>query len=463
MPRKKKLDDKSPDGKPILESLPKMSKKPQLVKGMKDILPQDQHYWHHFRGLIRKITQDYSFERLDPPIVEETSLYTYGIGKLTDIVEKEMYSFVDQGDNNLSLRPEFTASFARAYVEHGMMNLPQPQKLYTIGPLFRHEKPQEGRFRQHNQFNCEILGEEKSSADAQLIFIGFKFLKSLGIVPLLQINSIGCLTCRGPYREALGEYYKTKRNQVCEDCKRRMSKNVLRLLDCKNEQCALIKEKSPKMDEYWCEGCKNHFTSLVEFIDEFDIPHQYNPYLVRGNDYDTGTVFEFYAVLEREEEQRQLALGGGGRYDYLVELFGGQHTPACGFGIGLERIIMTLKEMEQLGLVQPIEKRQVVEVFFAQLGEKAKRRAMLLYEDLIQEGFSLAECFTKDSLKSQLEVANKLNTQFTLILGEKELMDGTIIIRNMEGGEQEVIDIKKLIPVLQKKLGHGEHGDQKGW
>lgn len=452
MPRKKKPDEEQSSEKAAPE-VHRSSKKLQLVKGMKDILPQDQQYWDRFRQLIERISRNYGFERIDVPIVEDLSLYTHSVGKITDIVEKEMYTFQDQGGSQLALRPEFTAGVARAYVEHGMQNQPQPVKLFTTGPLFRHEKPQEGRLRQHYQFDCEVLGELKPAVDAQLILIGYKFLRSLGITPELHINSIGCNVCRQAYKDVLGEYYKSKRSQICEDCKRRLTKNPLRLLDCKAEECQLVKEKSPKMDEHWCEQCRDHFMAVVEFISEFEIPHEYNPYLVRGMDYYTRTVFEFYASYEHEDTQKRLALGGGGRYDNLIEILGGPITPACGFGFGLERILITVRDMERLGLIPELPKARTVDVFVAQLGEKAKRRAMLLYEDLIQEGFSIAEAFSKDSLKQQLEMANKLNVKFSLILGEKELLDGTIIIRNMEGGEQEVIDIKKLIPVLQKKLG----------
>ncbi len=456
MPKKKKEEEER-EGSVAKKAPPEVSrssKKPQLVKGMKDILPADQAYWDRFRALIQRQTSEYGFQRLDPPVLEDLSLYTHGVGKATDIVEKEMYSFVDQGGQNLAVRPEFTAGMCRAYVEHGMISEPQPVKLFTVGPLFRHDKPQEGRLRQHHQYNCEIIGEGKASVDAQLILMAHKFYSQLGIQPLLHINSIGCAACRAPYREVLTEYYKSKKNQLCEDCKRRLGKNTLRLLDCKAEECQAVKEKSPKMDEYWCEACREHFTAVIEFVTEFEIPHEYDPHLVRGMDYYTRTVFEFVYPFGQGESAKELSIGGGGRYDNLIELFGGQSTPACGFGIGLERVLMCIKDLEQQGIIEKVAPAYAPVIFFAQLGDKAKRKAMLMYEDLLAEGYKLAEGFTKDSLKAQLEMANKLGVSFTLILGEKELLDGTIIIRNMEGGEQEVIDVKKLIPVLQKKLGH---------
>lgn len=440
----------------------KQVKQPQLVKGMKDILPTDQPYWDRMRDVARTIMDDYSFGRLDTPLVEETSLFLHGLGKQTDIVEKEMYSFEDQGGNHLALRPELTGGFVRAYLEHGMMSWPQPVKLWTIGSAYRHDKPQEGRYRQFYQFNCEIIGEQKSSVDAQLIMVAHKFCTQLGLSPIMHINSIGCQQCRPTYREALSEYYKNKRAQICEDCKRRLSRNILRLLDCKEPTCQDIKARAPHIDEYRCEECKNHFVSVLEYIDEFDIPYEYNHYLVRGLDYYTKTVFELYVPKgDGDEEVNMLAIGGGGRYDNLVELFGGLPTPAAGFALGLERVLMKLKSMEQAGEELSIIKQRPIDIFVAQLGERAKRRMMVMYEDLLREGFRIAECFTKDSLRAQLEVANKLGVKYTIILGEKELIDGTIIIRNMEGGEQEVIDVTKLVPFLRKKLDQLDAHQQK--
>lgn len=453
LPKKKEEKQKVSD-KPVSEVI-RSGKQPQLVKGMKDILPIDQIYWEHIRLLGKNIAEEYSFERIDIPIVEQVNLFTAGIGKQTDIVEKEMYSFVDQGGDSLALRPEFTAGICRTYIVHGMISQPQPVKLYTIGPLFRHEKPQEGRYRQHTQFNCEVLGEGKPAIDAQLILLGYKFLTRLGLKPVVHVNSIGCRTCRTAYKELLTEYFRSKRSSLCEDCKRRLSRNVLRLLDCKQESCQEIIAKAPPVVDSLCEPCRDHFIAVLEFLDELEIPYQPNPHLVRGLDYYTRTVFEYYVASMNQEEgatPRMVALGGGGRYDNLIEMFGGPPTPAAGFGIGVERVIMKMKEYEKLSGTKLIEKKKVPQIYLAQLGEQPKRRAMVLYEDLLAEGFHLAAEFSKDSLKSQLEMANRLGALFTLILGQKEFLDGSIIIRNMEGGEQEVIDVKKLIPILHKKL-----------
>ena len=258
---------------------------------------------------------------------------------------------------------------------------------------------------------------------------------------------------------ALIEYYRSKRSVLCEDCKRRLTKNPLRVLDCKVETCQELKGKAPHIVDSLCEACQAHFMSVVDFLDELDIPYQHNPHLVRGIDYYTRTVFEFYAIREelpdQEEEEKRtapIALGGGGRYDNLIEMFGGQSTPAAGFGIGLERVVLALKAVEAATQTRLIPPKKPTDIFVAQLGEQAKRKAMVLFEDLIAEGFSVAESFTKDSLKAQLELANKMDVKLSLILGQQELIDGTIIIRNMEGGEQEVVDRKKLIKILHKKL-----------
>lgn len=450
MPRKKKSDAEIAQEK-LNVDLPHMSKTPQLVKGMKDVLPVDQKYWEFIRDIGRKLAGDYGFERIDTPIVEDVSLYTHAVGKQTDIIEKEMYTMTDLGGNTLALRPEFTAAIARAYLEHGMISLPQPIKLYTMGPLFRYDKPQEGRYRQHNQLNCEMIGEAKPAADAQLMFMAFKFFKRLGLQPNLQINSIGCVQCRTQYKTVLTEYYRAKRSQLCEDCKRRLTKNPLRLLDCKVDTCLPIKQKAPHIVDYLCEPCKDHFMAVLDFIDEFEIPYQHNPYLVRGLDYYTRTVFEFVTEHSSGEESKALSIGGGGRWDNLIEIFGGAPTPAFGFGLGIERTILAMKDAEQASGASLLPKIKAPDLFIAQLGDQAKRRAMVMYEDLLAEGFHVASEFSKDSLKAQLEIANRLGVRFTLILGQKELLDGTIIIRNMEGGEQEVVDSKKLIPILQKK------------
>ncbi len=451
---------KAPESKDVKKDLkkekdteggaPRSGKNFQSVKGMKDILPHDQPYWEYVRNLIEVIGSDYGFNRIDIPVLEESALFSRGVGKQTDVVEKEMYTFMDKGGEMVAMRPEFTSGVVRAYIEHGMANWPQPVKLYAIGPVFRYDKPQADRFRQLHQVSFEMFGEKNPAVDAQIILMGAKLFRKCGIASVLHINSIGCTSCRGVYKEVLTEYYKNKRAQLCEDCKRRLVKNPLRLLDCKEQGCQPIKQDAPHLVDYLCEECKDHFTKVLEFLDELELPYHLDPFLVRGLDYYNRTVFEFLSPTEGDD--KSVALGGGGRYDYLVEELGGRPTPACGFAVGMERIVSRMKELPDDHEIQLKLPRRTVTIFFAQLGEQAKRRAMNLYEDLLNEGFPIAENFAKDSLKSQLESANKMSVKFTLILGQKELLDGTIIIRNMEGGEQEVVDVKKIIPILHKKI-----------
>jgi histidyl-tRNA synthetase len=415
------------------------------ITGMRDLLPQDQHRWQAVRNIAEKLASDYGYGRLDTPILENTNLFVRGVGKQTDIVTKEMYSFEDQGGDNLTLRPEFTASAVRAYIEHGMLNKPQPVKFFYMGPAFRHEKPQSGRFRQLYQFGYEAIGEDNPVLDAQLILIGYNSLNELGIDAVVQVNSIGCLDCRAIYKQELVKYYRSKSKLLCDNCKKRVARNPLRILDCKGEGCRELREEAPQILDFLDDECRTHFMKVVEYLDEFNIPYVLNPYIVRGLDYYTKTVFEYWSS---DDSEGKVALGGGGRYDGLVTMLGGrEETPACGFAMGMDRIVAKLREKE-------IEvKKYVPDVFIAQLGEAARKKTMVLYEKMRQTtNFGLAQAFYKDNLKSQLEAANKVKAKFTLIVGQKEIGDNTAIIRDMEGGVQEVIDYDKIEKELGKRL-----------
>ncbi len=448
----------------IKVSAVKISKSsPQVLRGFKDILPSEQKYWDLLRTKAEKLATVFGFERIDFPLLEETSLFIRAVGKETDIVEKEMFSFIDKGGDNVSLRPEATAQVARAYINHGMLNLPQPAKLWYLGSMFRYDRPQSGRYRQFNQFGLEAVGDMHPVLDALVIITSYNFVKELGLKVNVQINSIGCTTCRKEYKVQLLNYYKTQKSDLCEDCKNRMTKNPLRLLDCKEEKCQAISEDAPQIVDWLCDECKNHFVKVLEFLDDLEIPYNLNSRLVRGLDYYTKTVFEIWPSAgseqeknsegdlpaeEKEGKKSQIALGGGGRYDNLIEMLGGRSTPAVGASIGLERVILKLKEAN----IEVPAKRQV-DIFVAQLGEAAKRKTMALYETLRHEGFEIAESFSKDGLKNQLEIANKLNVKYALILGQKELSEGTILLRDMEGGVQETINFNKVLKELKKRLG----------
>ncbi|OGF27854.1 histidine--tRNA ligase [Candidatus Falkowbacteria bacterium RIFOXYB2_FULL_34_18] len=428
---------------------------------MKDVLFDEQKYWDLVVRKANDLSCFYGFKKIQTPILEKLELYERSTGKVTDIVSKEMYSFIDKSGEKIALRPEATPGLVRSYIEHGMFSLPQPVKMFWMGPLFRHEKPQSGRYRQHTQFDLEIFGEASPIADAQLILIAYNFFSELQINVQIHINSVGCKECRKTYLEKLIEFYKErgKRSKFCNDCKKRFATNPLRLLDCKEESCQEVREDAPQLVDYLCDDCRDHFIKVLEYLDELDIPYNLNSFLVRGLDYYTRTVFEVISLEEMEEkgvsQKRQISLGGGGRYDDLVEYMGGQPTPGCGFGIGLERVILKIKEKNI-----PIKGDGGDFIFLAQLGEQSRRKMFLLFEEMRRAGFNVRQAFTKDSLKAQLEEADRLGTKYTLILGQKELLDGTIIIRDMESGIQEVIDYKKIYTELNKRIEERKNIDK---
>jgi histidyl-tRNA synthetase len=431
---------------PAVQANVKGKKIPELLRGFRDILPEEQPYWDMLRSATEKIAEAYSFERIDFPILEKEELFIRTVGKQTDIVEKEIYSFDDKGGDKVILRPEMTASAARAFINHGMLNQPQPVKLWYCGPNFRYDRPQAGRYRQFNQIGFEVFGNGEAVIDAQIIVLVHSLLKSLGIETDMRINSIGLPETRQTYKSELASYYRTKRNQICEDCKRRLLKNPLRLLDCKVDGCQAVKADAPQILDWLDEESKNHFMRVLEFLDEAGVPYTLDSHLVRGLDYYNRTVFEVWATGD-DGERSQNALGGGGRYDGLIELLGGREgTPGSGVALGMERIVLAMKELG----IKPPEKK--VEVFFAQLGDSARRVGLRVFEEFRQSGLSVREAFGKNSLKGQLELANKLQAPFTLILGQKEVLDGTIIVRDMESGAQEIVDASKIVAIMRKKL-----------
>jgi histidyl-tRNA synthetase len=423
----------------------------QTLRGMKDNLPGEYKYWHFVKSKAENFANNYGYEFIETPILEETALFNRAVGGETDIVSKEMFTFVDRGGENVCLRPEATASIVRAYVQHGMLNLPQPVKFFYFGPMFRHERPQAGRQRAFHQFGFETLGDGNAVIDAEIIFLTYNLLRDLGFKVNVQINSIGCLRCREPYKNKLINYYRDRRSGLCEECKKRLVKNPLRILDCKEEGCQPLKEEAPQIVDYLCDDCKNHFVRVLEYLDDAGVPYNLNPYLVRGLDYYTKTVFEFFAEESQiAAGQKPEALGGGGRYDNLVEVLGGRPTPACGVAMGVERLITKIKENNFA--VPPLT---VPDIFLAQLGEQARKKSFALIEDLRRAGLYITHGLTKEGLKKQLEIANNLGAKYALILGQKEVLDGTIIIRDMEGGAQETADFGKIVQEMKKKLANG--------
>jgi len=434
------------DDQPIKSAFKKLAR----LRGMKDITFNEHKFWNIVTKKTKDLADVYGFKEITTPLLENLALYKKTTGETSDIVSKEMYSFVDKNGDKIAIRPEITPSLVRAYIENGMFTLPQPVKMYSIGPIFRHEKPQAGRYRQSTQLDFEIIGENSPIADFLLILVAYNLFSELQVKIQVQINNIGCKVCRKDYIKKLTAYYKErgKRSKLCNDCKKRLVKNPLRLLDCKEKGCVELKEDAPPVIDYLCDDCRKNFTRVLEYLDEMDIPYNLNPSLVRGLDYYNGTVFEFWPIEEGEENAtNSLSLGGGGRYDGLVEHMGGRETAACGMGIGLERTVARVK-MQKI----PINKDNNDLIFIAQLGDTARRKALNLFEELRRAGFKVKEAFTKDSLKAQLEAANALEARMTLILGQKEINDGTILFRDMESGNQEVIDFKKAKTEVEKRV-----------
>ena len=417
-----------------------------LVRGFKDILPEEQPYWNFLRDIAQNFADGYGFGRIDLPTLEPLNLFVRGVGKTTDLVEKEMYSFTDQGGEVLALRPEGTASVARAYIGHGMLNLPQPVKLWYWAPMFRRERPQSGRLRQHYQFGCEIIGDQNPVIDAQLIAIARNFYRQIGLSDVsIQVNSIGNEDSRKAYKQELVAYYRSKRRMLCEDCKRRLTKNPLRLLDCKEEGCLPLRSEAPQIVDWLDEPSKEHFMRVIGYLDELDVSYVLNPYLVRGLDYYSHTVFEVWPNAETQGSQSSLC--GGGRYDGLIDQLGGRPTPAAGFSLGIERAITQLKDENV-----KVSENPSPELFLAQIGDQAKVKAMILFEELRKHDIRVAESFARDSLKSQLALANKLGARYALILGQKEVIDGTILVREMDSGVQEVVNFAKIVDDVKRKL-----------
>jgi histidyl-tRNA synthetase len=413
-------------------------------RGTLDILPEDQPYWRHIYDRIHHICALYGYRQIETPIFEETSLFVRSVGETTDIVEKEMYSFTDKGGDPITLRPEFTAGTVRAYIEHGMHTLPQPVKLYSIGPAFRYERPQAGRYRQFFQWNVEAIGEQDPAVDLEIMSVAWQLYEDLGFQNLaFQLNSTGCPECRPHYLQVLVDYYREHEDLICEDCQRRLKRNPLRLLDCKNEVCQPIIAAAPQIIDYLCPECAEHFATLRGYLDELDRPYTINHRLVRGLDYYTKTVFEVWA----EGIGAQNAVCGGGRYDGLAEELGGPPTPGIGFASGLERVVLTMKQQEVAVPPLPAPK-----IFVAYLGPEAKTEAVKLAVEMWEVGLGTTLAFGDRSLKAQMRHADKLEAAFTLILGEKEIQAGQVAVRDMVRGEQAEVARDDVISWLKQRL-----------
>lgn len=411
-------------------------------KGTKDILPQTIKYWYYLEKTIREVCKGYGYEEIRTPIFEHTELFNRGIGDTTDIVEKEMYTFNDKGGRSITLRPENTAAVVRAFIEHKLFADNPLVKLFYIGPMFRYDKPQAGRFRQFHQFGAEALGLPGPDVDAEIIMLAITFLQKLGLQELaLQLNSVGCPVCRPVFREKLQEFFKDKIDNLCPDCKSRLERNPLRILDCKNERCQEVIKDAPSLTNYLCDECETHFSKLQQMLKAVGVDYVLNDRLVRGLDYYTKTAFEIqYTPLGA-----QSAVCGGGRYDGLVQECGGQPTPAIGFAVGLERVLWALENQKLLP-----EMKESQDVFVIYAGENTQLRAFELVTKLRQNSLKAQMDFSGRSLKSQLKLANRLNANYVIIIGEDELNKGVVTFKNMQTSEQVELKLEDIGTIISQ-------------
>ena len=396
-------------------------------RGTKDVLPDEVYRWQYLEGVLRKTAADFGFREIRFPTFEHTELFLRGVGDTTDVVQKEMYTFEDKGGRSITLRPEGTASVARCFQEHSLFAGPLPVKLYYIAPNFRYEKPQAGRLREHHQFGVECFGAAEPQADAEIIGLAWTFLRRLGLKSIrLKINSIGCPNCRPGYHKALRDYFEGHREELCGTCQERLSKNPLRILDCKSEICQGIAQDAPHTFDYLCPDCREHLDRLTAYLTDMEIPFTLDSRIVRGLDYYTRTVFEFVT----DSIGAQGTVCGGGRYDGLIEALGGDPMPGIGFGSGLERLLLV---MEAEGIQIP--KPDGAALFVAYIGEQPERRAQQLVHQLRQLGVAAARDLTGRSLKAQMKFADKSGARYSMVIGDNELETGRIRVKDMRTGE----------------------------
>ncbi len=427
------------------EAAPKRTKGKKMAyqspKGMHDILPEDQPLWEKVRATAKHVGDYYNFLRVDTPIVESAELFEKGLDN--EDIEKQMFVVKSKGDDRLVMRPELSMSIMRAYYQHGLSKYGQPVKLWYEGPVFRHEQPQAERFRQFNQAGFEILGGENDPIyDAQAILALYRVVEELKIKNVMvRVNSIGCTKCRGAYIKKLEVHYKKNASKICKDCKHRLAENPLRVLDCKDDKCQLVKAEAPVILDFLDTECKAHFKKVLEYLDEVKVPYYVDSYLVRTLNYYNRTVFELFV------EGFDLSIGGGGRYDTLSESLKLGKLSAVGGAIGIERTIDVMRESGK-GLAQ----KAASKIFIVHMGDEAKKRGLSLIEEFRKAGLRINESFGKDSLKSQLRVADKDQSQLALILGQREVFEGSIIIRDMVTGTQENVPLERAVEEVRKRI-----------
>lgn len=413
------------------------------VRGTKDILPNEMAFWHHIESTSRNLFNAYHFEEIRTPIFESSELFLRGLGEQTDIVSKEMYTFNDKGDRSITLRPEGTAPIARSYIQHHELNKNREAKLYYCGPMFRYERPQAGRYRQFHQIGVENIGNFHPFSDAEIISLGLHLFDELGLPGLsVHVNSVGCPVCRPVIEERLKQFLSNNLKQLCSDCNRRFNENPLRILDCKKEKCNTYFSGLPDIHKSLCQECHDHFNSVVEYLDSLNIPFEIDPKLVRGLDYYTKTTFEIVS----DKLGAQNAICGGGRYDGLISQMGGEKVPAVGFAFGVERAVMVLQEFSD------IVNDQDPLIFVAPIGFNQQTKCFHIMDSLRREGIKCDMDYSKETLKSQLKMANKVNARYCLIYGEEEAEKNEIIFKDLNARTQESIKLDNLISEIKIKI-----------
>ncbi|MBR2614174.1 MAG: histidine--tRNA ligase [Clostridia bacterium] len=410
-----------------------------VPKGTKDCLPEESYKWQFVEEKIRKITKAYGVKEIRTPTFEHTEVFTHGVGDTTDIVNKEMYTFLDKGNRSITLKPEGTASIARSFIENGMKNYTMPVKMYYITPCFRYERPQAGRLREFHQFGVEVYGSTEASIDAECIILAKNFLDELGVKVKLLINSIGCKECRKAFNDALKNYLESQLEGMCPTCKDRFSRNPLRILDCKESGCKEIIKNAPSILDYLCEDCRAHFEALKEYLSLAKVEYEIDDKIVRGLDYYTKTVFEFVS----DSIGAQGTVCGGGRYDGLIADLGGNDISGVGFAMGIERLLLV---MENIGV--EIERTDKIKLYLIGIGEVESKKAFSLASSLRKDGVAVEIDHMNRSVKAKFKYADKINAEFVGVIGSDELANGVVSVKEMATGKEEKVKIENLLQYL---------------
>jgi histidyl-tRNA synthetase len=414
-------------------------------RGTNDFLPGESEKWQYIEQLCRQVCAEYGYKEIRLPIFEHTEVYLRSVGETSDIVEKEMYSFEDKGLTHVTLRPEGTAGTVRAFLENRLYADPQPTKLYYMGPMFRYDKPQAGRYRQFNQFGIEVFGADHATIDAEVITLAVEIFKRLGLTGLsVKINTVGCADCRPKHMEELKTYFRQHEDNLCETCRDRLERNPLRILDCKEDGCKAVAKGAPTTIEAACDNCSTHFNQLLGYLDAVGISYEIDTNLVRGLDYYVRTAFE---VVINSVGSAQNALCGGGRYNGMVEQFGGDDMPGIGYAMGMERLLLTLKEQ---GIELPVGKHP--DVYIAPLGDAAQKEAFVLTQALRSRNIYTEKDYLGKSLKAQMKAADRFHVKYCVIIGDSELEKGIAVVREMATGEQQEIALSQLVEDLEGRL-----------